>query len=59
MTAAPLRLAVIGAGSWGTALAALAVRNGVRLWVVDGSRCGEGGAGVSPGVGLELRVAGV
>jgi glycerol-3-phosphate dehydrogenase (NAD(P)+) len=37
MTAAPLRLAVIGAGSWGTALAALAVRNGVPtvLWGRD------------------------
>src|SRR5690242_3175443 len=33
VTGAP-RLAVIGAGSWGTALAALAVRNGVStvLW---------------------------
>jgi glycerol-3-phosphate dehydrogenase (NAD(P)+) len=36
MTAAP-RLAVLGAGSWGTALAALAVRNGVPtiLWGRD------------------------
>jgi glycerol-3-phosphate dehydrogenase (NAD(P)+) len=37
MTAAPPRLAVIGAGSWGTALAALAVRNRVPtiLWGRD------------------------
>jgi len=37
MTAAPPRLAVIGAGSWGTALAALAVRNHVptMLWGRD------------------------
>jgi len=37
MTAAPPRLAVIGAGSWGTALAALAVRNRVptMLWGRD------------------------
>src|SRR5450432_3570708 len=37
MTAAPPRLAVIGAGSWGTALAALAVRNHIptMLWGRD------------------------
>ncbi|MEO7477915.1 MAG: NAD(P)H-dependent glycerol-3-phosphate dehydrogenase [Lysobacteraceae bacterium] len=37
MTAVSTRLAVIGAGSWGTALAALAVRNGVStiLWGRD------------------------
>ncbi len=37
MTAVPPRLAVIGAGSWGTALAALAVRNHVPtiLWARD------------------------
>jgi glycerol-3-phosphate dehydrogenase (NAD(P)+) len=37
MTASPPRLAVIGAGSWGTALAALAVRNHVPtvLWGRD------------------------
>lgn len=37
MTTAPPRLAVVGAGSWGTALAALAARNGVStvLWGRD------------------------
>ncbi|MBS0213030.1 MAG: NAD(P)-dependent glycerol-3-phosphate dehydrogenase [Proteobacteria bacterium] len=37
MTSAPPRLAVVGAGSWGTALAALAARNGVPtlLWGRD------------------------
>lgn len=37
MTAVPNRLAVIGAGSWGTALAALAARNGIStvLWGRD------------------------
>ncbi|MBS0575437.1 MAG: NAD(P)-dependent glycerol-3-phosphate dehydrogenase [Proteobacteria bacterium] len=40
MTAVPPRLAVIGAGSWGTALAALAARNGVPtvLWGRDGEQ---------------------
>jgi len=37
MTASSVRLAVLGAGSWGTALAALAARNGVAtvLWGHD------------------------
>ena len=37
MTAVPDRLAVLGAGSWGTALAALAARNGIStvLWGRD------------------------
>jgi glycerol-3-phosphate dehydrogenase (NAD(P)+) len=37
MTAVPARLAVLGAGSWGTALAALAARNGIStvLWGRD------------------------
>ena len=37
MTASPVRLAVLGAGSWGTALASLAARNGVAtvLWGRD------------------------
>ncbi len=37
MTASPLRLAVLGAGSWGTALAAQAARNGAAtvLWGRD------------------------
>ncbi len=37
MTAVPDRLAVLGAGSWGTALAALAARNGIPtvLWGRD------------------------
>ncbi|MCB1568252.1 MAG: NAD(P)-dependent glycerol-3-phosphate dehydrogenase, partial [Xanthomonadales bacterium] len=37
MTAEPLRLAVLGAGSWGTALAALSARNGnpTTLWGRD------------------------
>ena len=40
MTAAPIRLAVLGAGSWGTALAALAARNGVStiLWGRDAAQ---------------------
>ncbi|MBS0457557.1 MAG: NAD(P)-dependent glycerol-3-phosphate dehydrogenase [Proteobacteria bacterium] len=40
MTSASPRLAVVGAGSWGTALAALAARNGVPtvLWGRDGAQ---------------------
>jgi glycerol-3-phosphate dehydrogenase (NAD(P)+) len=40
MTAAPTRLAVFGAGSWGTALAALAARNGIStiLWGRDAAQ---------------------
>ena len=39
MTVRPLRLAVLGAGSWGTALATQAARNGAAttLWGRDGS----------------------
>ncbi|MDN5924992.1 MAG: glycerol-3-phosphate dehydrogenase, partial [Xanthomonadales bacterium] len=35
----PLAVAVVGAGSWGTALASLLARNGVptRLWARDGA----------------------
>lgn len=40
MSAAPTHIAVIGAGSWGTALAALIVRNGhaATLWGRDGAQ---------------------
>ena len=43
MTASPVRLAVLGAGSWGTALASLAARNGVAtvLWGRDAQAMGE------------------